>query len=162
MSTTAAHDRVRTDVLVVGAGPGGASAATHLARLGRDVLLADGAVFPRDKACGDGLTPRAVAELQNLKLDLSGKTTLPRDTFIPENTQLGLNVRIARLGPVSIEAGVTGVKEPAGKGLSAAVRAGISVAFGTPRAEWSGSASMRKSFDEKNFSGSAGITVIFR
>lgn len=68
MSTTAAHDRVRTDVLVVGAGPGGASAATHLARLGRDVLLADGAVFPRDKACGDGLTPRAVAELQNLKL----------------------------------------------------------------------------------------------
>ncbi len=69
MSTTAAHDRVRTDVLVVGAGPGGASAATHLARLGRDVLLADGAVFPRDKACGDGLTPRAVAELQNLKLD---------------------------------------------------------------------------------------------
>ena len=30
---------------------------------------ADGAVFPRDKACGDGLTPRAVAELQNLKLD---------------------------------------------------------------------------------------------
>ncbi len=67
--TTAAADRVRTDVLVVGAGPGGASAATHLARLGRDVLLADGAVFPRDKACGDGLTPRAVAELQNLKLD---------------------------------------------------------------------------------------------
>jgi geranylgeranyl reductase family protein len=62
-------DVVRTDVLVVGAGPGGSSAATHLARLGRDVLLADGAVFPRDKACGDGLTPRAVAELQNLKLD---------------------------------------------------------------------------------------------
>jgi len=62
-------DVLRTDVLVVGAGPGGSSAATHLARLGRDVLLADGAVFPRDKACGDGLTPRAVAELQTLKLD---------------------------------------------------------------------------------------------
>jgi geranylgeranyl reductase family protein len=67
--TTAPTDVVRTDVLVVGAGPGGASAATHLARLGRDVLLADGAVFPRDKACGDGLTPRAVAELETLKLD---------------------------------------------------------------------------------------------
>ncbi|MFN8156973.1 MAG: geranylgeranyl reductase family protein [Candidatus Nanopelagicales bacterium] len=66
---TTAPDRVRTDVLVVGAGPGGSSAATHLARLGRDVLLADGAVFPRDKACGDGLTPRAVAELRTLKLD---------------------------------------------------------------------------------------------
>jgi geranylgeranyl reductase family protein len=69
VTSTSPHDRVRTDVLVVGAGPGGASAATHLARLGRDVLLADGAVFPRDKACGDGLTPRAIAELQNLKLD---------------------------------------------------------------------------------------------
>lgn len=69
MTTTTEHDVVRTDVLVVGAGPGGSSAATHLARLGRDVLLADGAVFPRDKACGDGLTPRAVAELQTLKLD---------------------------------------------------------------------------------------------
>jgi menaquinone-9 beta-reductase len=60
---------VRTDVLVVGAGPGGSSAAIHLARLGRDVLLVDGAEFPRDKACGDGLTPRAIAELQHLKLD---------------------------------------------------------------------------------------------
>ena len=69
MTTPAAHETVRTDVLVVGAGPGGASAATHLARLGRDVLLADGAVFPRDQACGDGLTPRAIAELQHLKLD---------------------------------------------------------------------------------------------
>jgi geranylgeranyl reductase family protein len=67
--TTASNDVVRTDVLVVGAGPGGAAAATHLARLGRDVVLADGAVFPRDKACGDGLTPRAVAELQHLKAD---------------------------------------------------------------------------------------------
>ena len=69
MTTPSAHETIRTDVLVVGAGPGGASAATHLARLGRDVLLADGAVFPRDKACGDGLTPRAVAELEHLKLD---------------------------------------------------------------------------------------------
>ena len=69
MTTPATTETIRTDVLVVGAGPGGAGAATHLARLGRDVLLVDGAVFPRDKACGDGLTPRAVAELQNLKLD---------------------------------------------------------------------------------------------
>ena len=60
---------MRTDVLVVGAGPAGSAAATHLARLGRDVLLADSATFPRDKACGDGLTPRAIAELAHLKLD---------------------------------------------------------------------------------------------
>jgi geranylgeranyl reductase family protein len=68
-SAATAERDVRTDVLVVGAGPGGSSAATHLARLGRDVVLADGAEFPRDKACGDGLTPRAVAELRRLKLD---------------------------------------------------------------------------------------------
>ncbi len=54
----------RTDVLVVGAGPAGAAAAAWAARGGRDVVLADAAVFPRDKTCGDGLTPRAIAELQ--------------------------------------------------------------------------------------------------
>lgn len=44
----------------MGAGPGGASAAYHLARLGRRVLLLDRARFPRDKSCGDGLTRSAV------------------------------------------------------------------------------------------------------
>jgi menaquinone-9 beta-reductase len=55
-----------TDVLVVGAGPAGAAAAAWAARAGHDVVLADSAVFPRDKACGDGLTPRAIAELDRL------------------------------------------------------------------------------------------------
>src|SRR4051812_38026120 len=59
----------RTDVLVVGAGPAGAAAAAWAARGGRDVVLADAAVFPRDKPCGDGLTPRAIAELQLLGQD---------------------------------------------------------------------------------------------
>ena len=59
---------LRTDVLVVGAGPAGASAAAWCARHGMDVLLADAARFPRDKPCGDGLTPRAVAELDRLGL----------------------------------------------------------------------------------------------
>jgi len=57
-----------TDVLVVGAGPAGSAAATWAARGGADVLLADAAVFPRDKTCGDGLTPRAVGELGELGL----------------------------------------------------------------------------------------------
>ncbi len=59
---------VATDVLVVGAGPAGSAAAAWAARAGRDVLLADAAVFPRDKTCGDGLTPRAMAELDLLGL----------------------------------------------------------------------------------------------
>lgn len=61
-------NRVRADVVVVGAGPAGASAAAWAARAGREVLLIDAAEFPRDKTCGDGLTPRAVAELQRLGL----------------------------------------------------------------------------------------------
>ncbi|MGK2881071.1 MAG: menaquinone reductase [Mycobacterium sp.] len=58
----------RADVVVVGAGPAGAAAAAWASRNGHDVLVLDSAQFPRDKACGDGLTPRAVAELTHLGL----------------------------------------------------------------------------------------------
>ena len=58
----------RADVLVVGAGPGGSAAAAHAASAGRDVVLLDAATFPRDKTCGDGLTPRAITELDALGL----------------------------------------------------------------------------------------------
>lgn len=56
------------DVVVVGAGPSGSAAAAWAARAGREVLVIDAAEFPRDKACGDGLTPRAVVELRRLGL----------------------------------------------------------------------------------------------
>lgn len=59
---------LRTDVLVVGAGPAGSAAAAWSARAGLDTLLLDAAVFPRDKTCGDGLTPRATGELERLGL----------------------------------------------------------------------------------------------
>ncbi|HEY2662144.1 MAG TPA: NAD(P)/FAD-dependent oxidoreductase [Caulobacteraceae bacterium] len=54
------------DVIVVGAGPGGSSAANFLARQGVKVLLLDKSAFPRDKVCGDGMTPQAVYWLGRL------------------------------------------------------------------------------------------------
>ncbi len=56
------------DVLVVGAGPSGASAAYWLATLGHQVVVVDKKRFPRDKTCGDGLTPRAVRQLHDMGL----------------------------------------------------------------------------------------------
>jgi len=53
----------RFDVLIVGAGPAGSTAAYRLAAEGARVLLADKATFPRDKPCGGGLTMRAVRQL---------------------------------------------------------------------------------------------------
>lgn len=61
----------RADVVVVGAGPGGSATAAHLARRGLDVVLLEKATFPRDKICGDGLTPRAVRALVKLGVDIS-------------------------------------------------------------------------------------------
>ncbi len=54
------------DVLVVGAGPSGSAAAVHAVEAGHSVLLVDAATFPRDKTCGDGLTPRAIHQLRRL------------------------------------------------------------------------------------------------
>ena len=69
MTRTTADAR-QADVIVVGAGPAGASTAYHLANAGLDVLLLEKASFPRDKICGDGLTPRAVRQLVSMGLDL--------------------------------------------------------------------------------------------
>ncbi|BCJ73417.1 geranylgeranyl diphosphate reductase [Catellatospora sp. IY07-71] len=49
------------DIAIVGAGPAGSAAALAAARLGARVLLLDRADFPRDKACGDGIAPQALA-----------------------------------------------------------------------------------------------------
>lgn len=59
------------DVVVVGAGPAGSAAAWQLRQSGRDVVVLEKAAFPREKVCGDGLTPRGVKALQDLGLDTS-------------------------------------------------------------------------------------------
>ncbi|HUG83795.1 MAG TPA: geranylgeranyl reductase family protein, partial [Euzebya sp.] len=56
------------DVVVVGAGPGGSAAAYFLSVAGHDVVLLEKESFPRDKVCGDGLTPRAVHAMRLLGL----------------------------------------------------------------------------------------------
>jgi geranylgeranyl reductase family protein len=61
----------RADVVVVGAGPAGSSAAWHLASAGLDVVVLEKARFPREKVCGDGLTPRGVKALQDMGIDTS-------------------------------------------------------------------------------------------
>jgi menaquinone-9 beta-reductase len=85
---------LRFDVAVVGAGPGGSAAALTLAAGGARVALVDKATFPRDKACGDVLGPRAVGLLEQLGITLpnalplgdilvagpSGRTVLMRCT----------------------------------------------------------------------------------
>ncbi|WP_455006199.1 geranylgeranyl reductase family protein [Corynebacterium propinquum] len=63
-----ASGTVSCDIAVIGGGPAGAAAAIYAARAGWDVVLVDQAEFPRDKTCGDGLTPRAMAKLRELGL----------------------------------------------------------------------------------------------
>jgi geranylgeranyl reductase family protein len=56
------------DVLIVGAGPAGSALAYFLAARGLEVLLLDKSEFPRDKTCGDGLSPRALHVLREMDL----------------------------------------------------------------------------------------------
>src|SRR5580693_1015723 len=63
------HDD-EADVIVVGAGPAGSTTASYLARSGLDVLLLEKSRFPREKVCGDGLTPRAVKALVGMGISV--------------------------------------------------------------------------------------------
>ena len=60
------------DAVVVGGGPGGATTGYWLAKAGRKVLIVDKAKFPREKVCGDGLTPRAVRCIEDIGMKTEG------------------------------------------------------------------------------------------
>ena len=62
---------VDADVIVVGAGPAGSTTAYYLAQAGLDVLLLEKSRFPREKVCGDGLTPRGVKALVAMGISVS-------------------------------------------------------------------------------------------
>jgi menaquinone-9 beta-reductase len=59
------------DVIVVGAGPAGSTTAYYLAQAGLDVLVLEKSRFPREKVCGDGLTPRGVKALVAMGISVS-------------------------------------------------------------------------------------------
>jgi geranylgeranyl reductase family protein len=86
------------DICILGAGPGGATAALHLANAGQRCLLLDRATFPRDKICGDALSGKVLSELKRIDEKLTGQLAaapmqVPSwgiDFFAPNGRQLGI------------------------------------------------------------------------
>ncbi len=76
-------------VVVVGAGPAGASAAWHVAQLGIDVTLLDRARFPRDKVCAECVSPQATRILDAMgalvQIDAAGAVPIPGMRVIAPN-----------------------------------------------------------------------------
>ena len=65
------------DVVVVGAGPSGSSCAYWLANAGWDVVVIEKKTLPREKTCGDGLTPSAVRQLADMGLEHADRRAGP-------------------------------------------------------------------------------------
>ena len=62
---------MQSDILIIGGGPAGSAAAITAARAGLKVILFEKGPHGRDKVCGDGLTPRAIGALDDLRIDYS-------------------------------------------------------------------------------------------
>ncbi len=82
------------DVIVVGAGPAGCSAATFLAKQGRRVLLVDKARFPRDKVCGDGISASSMDVMDRMGVSDKVERSKPwKITSIAVSSPKGLVIR---------------------------------------------------------------------
>ncbi|GAC1582683.1 MAG: geranylgeranyl reductase family protein [Candidatus Velthaea sp.] len=68
-------------VLIVGAGPAGAASAIELARGGADVRLVERSAWPREKTCGDGISPEGVRVASALGIDLTDRLPLRYGTM---------------------------------------------------------------------------------
>lgn len=83
------------DVIVVGAGPAGSTTASLLAQRGLEVLLLDKSDFPRDKTCGDALSPRALKVLQRMGLLTAVSQTANRISDLQVTGPDGASVTVA-------------------------------------------------------------------
>ena len=130
-------NHIEADAVVVGAGPSGAVAALLLSKRGLRVVLVDRARFPREKVCGDAISPRALRVLENLGLGewlyarhfeqpRSLKVYAPSGRYAeieaPESIGLGMVIPRIELDNAilknAIEAGVVFVEEAEAIGAS--------------------------------------------
>ncbi len=84
-----------TDALVIGGGPAGSTAAFQLAAAGIEVTLVDRATFPRDKTCGESLSPGAIARLEAIGMWRPGADTAG-DMSMSGQSIRGMRIRSPR------------------------------------------------------------------
>jgi 2-polyprenyl-6-methoxyphenol hydroxylase-like FAD-dependent oxidoreductase len=73
----------KVNVLIVGAGPAGATTSLFLEKKGIDHLIIDKATFPRDKICGDALSGKVVDIVGKLDMDLLAEIETDTASFMP-------------------------------------------------------------------------------
>lgn len=78
-----AAEIVKTDILIIGAGPAGATTSLFLAKMGVPHLIVDAAIFPRDKVCGDGLDLKVVRVLRHLDTAIVEREFPENQIFTP-------------------------------------------------------------------------------